>query len=71
MPVAMHLNLRVDPTQYISQVREVPGYDYIHLVRVPKYMVNLSRQQLGFINAFFNQVKKIDPALHSEWKESK
>jgi colanic acid/amylovoran biosynthesis glycosyltransferase len=38
----MHLNLRVDPTQYISQIRNVPGYDYIHLVRQPKYMVDMS-----------------------------
>jgi colanic acid/amylovoran biosynthesis glycosyltransferase len=38
----MHLNLRVDPTQYISQIRNVPGYDYIHLVRQSKYMVDMS-----------------------------
>lgn len=37
----MHLNLRVDPTQYIPQIREVPGYDYIHLIRQPKYMIDL------------------------------
>lgn len=42
MPTAIHLNLRVDPTQYIPQIREVPGYDYIHLVRQPKYMVDMS-----------------------------
>ncbi|GHH96905.1 glycosyltransferase [Neobacillus kokaensis] len=42
MDTVMHLNLRVDPTQYIPQIREVPGYDYIHLVRQPKYMVDLS-----------------------------
>jgi colanic acid/amylovoran biosynthesis glycosyltransferase len=42
MPTTLHLNLRVDPTQYISQIREVPGYNYIHLVRQPKYMVDLS-----------------------------
>lgn len=38
----MHLNLRVDPTQYISQIRNVPGYDYIHLVRQAKYMIDTS-----------------------------
>jgi colanic acid/amylovoran biosynthesis glycosyltransferase len=38
----MHLNLRVDPTQYIPQIRNVPGYDYIHLVRQAKYMTDLS-----------------------------
>jgi colanic acid/amylovoran biosynthesis glycosyltransferase len=38
----MHLNLRVDPTQYISQIRSIPGYDYIHLVRQSKYMVDMS-----------------------------
>lgn len=42
MRTALHLNLRVDPTQYISQIREIPGYDYIHLVREPKHMVDLS-----------------------------
>jgi colanic acid/amylovoran biosynthesis glycosyltransferase len=39
---AIHLNLRVDPTQYIPQIRNVPGYDYIHLVRQAKYMTDLS-----------------------------
>jgi colanic acid/amylovoran biosynthesis glycosyltransferase len=38
----MHLNLRVDPTQYISQIRNVPGYDYIHLVRQSKFMLDMS-----------------------------
>jgi colanic acid/amylovoran biosynthesis glycosyltransferase len=38
----MHLNLRVDPTQYIPQIRNVPGYDYIHLVRQAKYMTDLT-----------------------------
>lgn len=38
----MHLNLRVDPTQYIPQIRQVPGYDYIHLIRQPKYMIDSS-----------------------------
>jgi colanic acid/amylovoran biosynthesis glycosyltransferase len=42
LPTVMHLNLRVDPTQYIPQIRQVPGYDYIHLVRQPKYMTDLS-----------------------------
>lgn len=42
MPTAIHLNLRVDPTQYIPQIRNIPGYDYIHLVRQPKYMVDMS-----------------------------
>jgi colanic acid/amylovoran biosynthesis glycosyltransferase len=39
---ALHLNLRVDPTQYIPQIRNVPGYDYIHLVRQAKYMTDLT-----------------------------
>lgn len=38
----MHLNLRVDPTQYIPQIREVPGYDYIHLIRQPNHIIDLS-----------------------------
>jgi colanic acid/amylovoran biosynthesis glycosyltransferase len=38
----MHLNLRVDRTQYLEQIRMVPGYDYIHLVREPKHMVDIS-----------------------------
>lgn len=42
LPTAMHLNLRVDPTQYIPQIRNVPDYDYIHVVRQPKYMVDMS-----------------------------
>jgi colanic acid/amylovoran biosynthesis glycosyltransferase len=52
----MHLNLRVDPTQYISQIREVPGYDYIHLVRQPKYMTDLSllNDKVHYLNEIFS-----------------
>lgn len=42
MRTVLHLNLRVDPTQYIPQIRNVPGYDYIHLVRQPKHLWDLS-----------------------------
>ncbi|MDY7965609.1 glycosyltransferase [Bacillus thuringiensis] len=42
MHTTLHLNLRVDPTQYISQIREVPNYNYIHMVRKPQYMVDFS-----------------------------
>ncbi|WP_237982477.1 glycosyltransferase [Bacillus thuringiensis] len=42
MHTTLHLNLRVDPTQYISQIREIPNYNYIHMVRQPQYMTDLS-----------------------------
>lgn len=53
---ALHLNLRVDPTQYIQQIREVPGYDYIHLVRQSKYMVDLSllNEKVYYLNEIFS-----------------
>ena len=56
MPTAMHLNLRVDPTQYIPQIREVPGYDYIHLVRQPKYMTDLSllNEKVFYLSEIFS-----------------
>lgn len=56
LPTAMHLNLRVDPTQYIPQIREVPGYDYIHLVRQPKYMTDLSllNKKVHYLNEIFS-----------------
>lgn len=56
MPKAIHLNLRVDPTQYVSQIREVPGYDYIHMVRQPKYMVDLSllNEKVHYLNEIFS-----------------
>lgn len=56
LPTAMHLNLRVDPTQYISQIREVPGYDYLHLVRQPKYMVDISllNEKVNYLNEIFS-----------------
>lgn len=56
MRKAMHLNLRVDPTQYISQIRNVPGYDYIHLVRQPKYMIDLSllNNKVFYLNEIFS-----------------
>ncbi|OLS38512.1 hypothetical protein [Bacillus sp. MRMR6] len=41
MPTALHLNLRVDPTQYIPPIHEVPSYEYFDLVRQPKY-INIS-----------------------------
>lgn len=56
MRKALHLNLRVDPTQYISQIRNVPGYDYIHLVRQSKYMVDLSllNDKVYYLNEIFS-----------------
>lgn len=68
MRTAIHLNLRVDPTQYISQIREVPRYDYIHLVRQPKYMVDLSllNEKVYYLNGIFSAkefVKKHNPSL--------
>jgi colanic acid/amylovoran biosynthesis glycosyltransferase len=56
LPIAIHLNLRVDPTQYISQIREVPGYDYIHLVRQPKFMTDLSllNEKVYYFNEIFS-----------------
>ncbi len=52
----MHLNLRVDPTQYIPQIREVPDYGHIHLVRQPKYMVNLPllNEQVHYLSEIFS-----------------
>lgn len=56
MPKAIHLNLRVDPTQYISQIRDIPDYDYIHLVRQPKYMTDLSllNEHVHYLNEIFS-----------------
>ncbi|MEK4011825.1 glycosyltransferase [Peribacillus sp. FSL M8-0224] len=56
MHTVMHLNLRVDPTQYISQIREVPDYDYIHMVRQPKYMIDLSllNEKVHYLNEVFS-----------------
>jgi len=56
LSTAMHLNLRVDPTQYISQIRNVPGYDYLHLVRQSKYMTNLSllNEKVYYLNEIFS-----------------
>lgn len=52
----MHLNLRVDPTQYISQIRQVPGYDYLHFVRQPKYMTDLSllNEKVYYLNEIYS-----------------
>jgi colanic acid/amylovoran biosynthesis glycosyltransferase len=56
LPTAMHLNLRIDPTQYIPQIRHVPGYDYIHLVRDPKYMTDLSllNEKVHYLSEIFS-----------------
>ena len=58
----MHLNLRLDPTQYIPQIREVPGYDYIHLIRQPKYMVNLSllNEKVYYLNEIFSPKEYVE-----------
>ncbi len=52
LPTAMHLNLRVDPTQYIPQIRQVPGYEYIHLIRLPEYIVDnsLLNEKVHYLN---------------------
>ncbi|MFC9599775.1 glycosyltransferase [Peribacillus butanolivorans] len=62
MPTAMHLNLRVDPTQYISQIREVPDYDYIHIVRQPKYMVDLPllNEKVHYLNEIFSPKEYVE-----------
>lgn len=59
MRTVMHLNLRVDPTQYISQIREVPGYEYLHLVRHPKYMIDLSllNDKVYYLNEIYRPTK--------------
>ncbi|MCE7793122.1 glycosyltransferase [Salipaludibacillus sp. CUR1] len=61
MPTVMHLNLRVDPTQYIPQIREVPGYDYIHLVRQPKYMTDMSllNERVHYLNEILSPKEHI------------
>ncbi|MDZ5473677.1 glycosyltransferase [Bacillus sp. 31A1R] len=68
MSTVMHLNLRVDPTQYIPQIRNVPGYDYIHLIRQPKYLIDpsLFNEKVYFLNEIFSPeeyVKKNDISL--------
>ncbi|MGM0903875.1 MAG: glycosyltransferase [Bacillota bacterium] len=62
MATVMHLNLRVDPTQYIPQIRQVPGYDYIHLVRQPKYMIDLSllNEKVHYLNEIFLPEEFVD-----------
>ncbi|MFY0784101.1 glycosyltransferase [Peribacillus simplex] len=62
MHTVMHLNLRVDPTQYISQIREVPDYDYIHLVRQPKYMIDLSllNEKVHYLNEIFSPKEYVE-----------
>lgn len=61
MRTVMHLNLRVDPTQYISQIRNVPNYDYIHTVRQPKYMIDLSllNEKVHYLNEIFSPTEFI------------
>lgn len=62
MPNAIHLNLRLDPTQYIPQIREVPRYDYIHLIRQPKYMVDLSllNEKVHYLNEIFSPKEYVE-----------
>ncbi|MGV2939357.1 glycosyltransferase [Mesobacillus sp. LC4] len=61
MQTVIHLNLRVDPTQYIPQIREVPGYDYIHMVRQPKYMTDLSllNEKVHYLSEIYSPKKFI------------
>ncbi|MGE6553156.1 glycosyltransferase [Bacillus mycoides] len=56
MHTTLHLNLRVDPTQYISQIREIPDYNYIHMVRQPQYLVDLSllNDKVHYFNDIFS-----------------
>ncbi|WP_071393139.1 glycosyltransferase [Bacillus tuaregi] len=56
MSKALHLNLRVDSTQYIPQIRQVPGYDYIHMVRQPKYMIDMTllNEKVQYLNEIFS-----------------
>ena len=56
MNTALHLNLKVNPTQYIHQIRQVPGYDYIHLVRDAQYMTDISllNDKVYYLNDILN-----------------
>ncbi|MES1053156.1 colanic acid biosynthesis glycosyltransferase WcaL [Bacillus thuringiensis] len=56
MHTVLHLNLRVDPTQYISQIREVPNYDYIHMIRKSDYMIDISllNEKVHYFNDIFS-----------------
>lgn len=57
MRTVLHLNLRVDPTQYIAQIRNVPGYDYIHLVRQPKHLWDLSllNEKIYYLSEIYSE----------------
>jgi colanic acid/amylovoran biosynthesis glycosyltransferase len=59
LETVIHLNLRVDPTQYIPQIREVPGYDYIHMIRQPKYMTDLSllNEKVHYLSEIYSPKK--------------
>lgn len=56
LDTVMHLNLRVDPTQYIEQIRQVPDFDYIHMVRQPKYMADISllNEKVYYLSEIFS-----------------
>ncbi|MED3357547.1 glycosyltransferase [Bacillus thuringiensis] len=62
MHTTLHLNLRVDPTQYISQIRKVPNYNYIHMVRQPQYMVDLSllNEKVHYFSDIFSPQKYVE-----------
>ncbi|OEH93097.1 glycosyltransferase [Bacillus solimangrovi] len=61
MPTTMHLNLRLDQTQYIPQIREIPGYDYIHLIRQPKYIIDpwLLNEKVYYLNEILSPHKYV------------
>lgn len=52
----IHLNLRLDPTQYIPQIRQVPGFDYIHLIKEPKFLTDLSllNEKVYYLNQIYS-----------------
>ncbi|MDR7078920.1 glycosyltransferase involved in cell wall biosynthesis [Neobacillus niacini] len=62
MSKVIHMNLRVDPTQYIPQIRDIPGYDYLHLVRQPKYVVNLPllNKKVHYYSEIFSPKKYVE-----------
>ncbi|TGA98709.1 glycosyltransferase [Sporolactobacillus shoreae] len=61
MDTVMHLNLRVDRAQYIEQIRQVPGYEYIHMVRQAKYMTDLSlfNKKVYYLNEIFSPAEYV------------
>lgn len=59
MKRVLHLHLRLERSHFIPQIQQVPGYDYMHLIRKPKYVIdkNMNTKEVALLDGIKSEKK--------------